>query len=172
MGVIPVGVLQKPKLQDWTRENPERIAGPPAHAQSVPEGPRVGSSSSELGIGPKVFSALLPDRPLAPARGRGIQLWKVCNMSIPDNVQCAEDYETPPVVVQPVGSSQRRISFASISESPRVVEKGIEDFTESLFIVLKSKWLDGAPNKSGDKIPLLCILFEKEDFMELDTDSR
>ncbi|EPY72462.1 hypothetical protein CB1_002702001 [Camelus ferus] len=37
--------------------------------------------------------------------------------------------------------------------------------------MLKSKWLDGAPDKSGDKISLLCILFEKEDFVGLDTDS-
>ncbi|KAB1251253.1 Trafficking protein particle complex subunit 9 [Camelus dromedarius] len=50
------------------------------------------------------------------------------------------------------------------------VVKRIEGFTESLFILLKFKWLDGAPDNSGDKIPLLCILFEKEDFMGLDTD--
>ncbi|XP_074217497.1 trafficking protein particle complex subunit 9-like [Camelus bactrianus] len=144
-------------------------------------------------------------------------------MSIPDYVQCAEDYETFPVVVKPVGiiseenffciykrislvsqispcSSQgtlcmhyrhhyapkngwsgfqthlklssRAPTWLSIYEDCRVVEKRIEDFTESLFILLKSKWLDGAPDNSGDKIPLLCILFEKEDFMGLDTDSR
>nr|XP_031531302.1 trafficking protein particle complex subunit 9-like [Vicugna pacos] len=28
---------------------------------------------------------------------------RACNMSIPDYVRCAEDYETLPVVVQPVG---------------------------------------------------------------------
>ncbi|XP_074202950.1 trafficking protein particle complex subunit 9-like [Camelus bactrianus] len=28
---------------------------------------------------------------------------RACNMSIPDYVQCAEEYETLPVVVQPVG---------------------------------------------------------------------
>ncbi|KAB1251248.1 Trafficking protein particle complex subunit 9 [Camelus dromedarius] len=164
-------------------------------------------------------------------------------MSIPDYVQCAEDYETLPVVVKPVGiiseenffciykrislvsqispcSSQgtlcmhyrhhyapkngwsgfqthlkvvglatitdclsakafeklhlssRAPTWPSIYEDCRVVEKRIEDFTESLFILLKSKWLDVAPDKSGDKIPLLCILFEKEDFIGLDTDSR
>ncbi|XP_072804460.1 trafficking protein particle complex subunit 9-like [Vicugna pacos] len=60
----------------------------------------------------------------------------------------------------------------SIYEDYRVVEKRIEDFTESLFILLKLKWLDGGPKDSGDKIPLPCIPFEKEDFMGLDTDSR
>ncbi|EPY73609.1 hypothetical protein CB1_002726001 [Camelus ferus] len=54
----------------------------------------------------------------------------------------------------------------------RAVEKRIKDFIESLFIVLESKCLDRAPNKSRDKIPLLCITFEKEDFVGLDTDSR
>ncbi|XP_074203968.1 trafficking protein particle complex subunit 9-like isoform X2 [Camelus bactrianus] len=63
-------------------------------------------------------------------------------------------------------------TLPSIYEDYRLVEKSIEDFTVSLFIMLKSKWLDRAPNKSGDKIPLLCTLFEKEDFMGLDTDSR
>ncbi|XP_072813436.1 trafficking protein particle complex subunit 9-like [Vicugna pacos] len=53
----------------------------------------------------------------------------------------------------------------------RVVEKRIEDFTESLFILPKSKWLDGDPENSGEKTPLLYILFEKEDFVGLDTDS-
>ncbi|XP_072806731.1 uncharacterized protein [Vicugna pacos] len=57
-------------------QDPERIAGPPAHAQSLPAGPRVGSSSSERGIGPNGFSALSPCRPLAPAWGRGLWLWK------------------------------------------------------------------------------------------------
>nr|XP_031302734.1 uncharacterized protein LOC116151470 isoform X5 [Camelus dromedarius] len=41
-------------------KNSKRIAGPPAHAQSVPAGPRVGSCNSEPGIGPKGFSALSP----------------------------------------------------------------------------------------------------------------
>ncbi|XP_072813311.1 uncharacterized protein [Vicugna pacos] len=35
-----------------------------------------------------------------------------------------------------------------------------------------SKWLDAAPNNSGNKITLRCIPFEKEDIMGLDTDSR
>uniref|UniRef100_A0A8D0DJZ8 Trafficking protein particle complex subunit 9 n=1 Tax=Salvator merianae TaxID=96440 RepID=A0A8D0DJZ8_SALMN len=52
------------------------------------------------------------------------------------------------------------------------VEKRIEDFIESLFIVLESKRLDRAIDKSGDKIPLLCVPFEKKDFVGLDTDSR
>ncbi|XP_072813574.1 uncharacterized protein [Vicugna pacos] len=57
-------------------QDPERIAGPPAHAQLLPAGPRVGSSSSEPGIGPNGFSALSPCRPLATAWGRGLWLWK------------------------------------------------------------------------------------------------
>ncbi|XP_072813982.1 uncharacterized protein [Vicugna pacos] len=57
-------------------QDPERIAGPPAHAQLLPAGPRVGSSSSEPGIGPNDFSALSPCRPLATAWGRGLWLWK------------------------------------------------------------------------------------------------
>ncbi|EPY84955.1 hypothetical protein CB1_000423002 [Camelus ferus] len=57
----------------------------------------------------------------------------------------------------------------SIYEDCRVMEKRIEDFTESLFIMLKSKWLDGTSDKSGDKILLLYILFEKEGFVGLDT---
>ncbi|KAM5280899.1 trafficking protein particle complex subunit 9 isoform 2-T2 [Ctenodactylus gundi] len=52
------------------------------------------------------------------------------------------------------------------------LEKRIEDFIESLFIVLESKRLDRATDKSGDKIPLLCVPFEKKDFVGLDTDSR
>ncbi|XP_072813616.1 trafficking protein particle complex subunit 9-like isoform X3 [Vicugna pacos] len=67
--------------------------------------------------------------------------------------------------------SRRAPTWPSIYEACRLVEKRIEDFTESLFIILKSKWLDRAPNKSGDKIPLLCTLLEKEDFMGLDTES-
>ncbi|KAH0617395.1 hypothetical protein JD844_015551 [Phrynosoma platyrhinos] len=51
------------------------------------------------------------------------------------------------------------------------VEKRIEDFIHSLFIVLESKRLDRATDKSGDKIPLLCVPFEKKDFVGLDTDS-
>ncbi|XP_072832762.1 uncharacterized protein [Vicugna pacos] len=58
------------------QQNPERIDGPPAHAQSVPGGPLVESSMSEPGIGPKCFSTLSPGRPLVPACGRGFWLWK------------------------------------------------------------------------------------------------
>ncbi|XP_072832757.1 uncharacterized protein [Vicugna pacos] len=42
------------------QQNPERIDGPPAHAQSVPGGPLVESSMSEPGIGSKCFSTLSP----------------------------------------------------------------------------------------------------------------
>ncbi|XP_074216335.1 uncharacterized protein LOC141576892 isoform X2 [Camelus bactrianus] len=69
----------KSSLFGWSSlsmTNPEWIAGPPAHGQLVPAGPRVGSSSSEPGIGPKGFSALSTGRSLAPARGRGLWLWK------------------------------------------------------------------------------------------------
>nr|XP_006635914.2 PREDICTED: trafficking protein particle complex subunit 9 isoform X1 [Lepisosteus oculatus]XP_015212807.1 PREDICTED: trafficking protein particle complex subunit 9 isoform X1 [Lepisosteus oculatus] len=52
------------------------------------------------------------------------------------------------------------------------VERRVEDFIESIFIVLESKRLDRATDKSGDKIPLLCVPFEKKDFVGLDTDSR
>uniref|UniRef100_A0A8C8DLM2 Trafficking protein particle complex subunit 9 n=1 Tax=Oryzias sinensis TaxID=183150 RepID=A0A8C8DLM2_9TELE len=52
------------------------------------------------------------------------------------------------------------------------VERRVEDFVESIFIVLESKRLDRATDKSGDKIPLLCVPFEKKDFVGLDTDSR
>ncbi|XP_061885324.1 trafficking protein particle complex subunit 9 isoform X1 [Entelurus aequoreus] len=51
------------------------------------------------------------------------------------------------------------------------VEKRVEDFVQSIFIVLESKRLDRATDKSGDKIPLLCVPFEKKDFVGLDTDS-
>ncbi|XP_024113727.1 trafficking protein particle complex subunit 9 isoform X2 [Oryzias melastigma] len=52
------------------------------------------------------------------------------------------------------------------------VERRVEDFVESIFIVLESKRLDRATDKSGDKISLLCVPFEKKDFVGLDTDSR
>ncbi|KAB1252323.1 Trafficking protein particle complex subunit 9, partial [Camelus dromedarius] len=110
-----------------------------------------------------------------------------CNMSIPLYVQCAENDQILPVLIQAIGiiseenffciykrislPSRHAPTWPSIYEDCRLVKKRIEDFTESLFIMLKYKWLDRAPNKSGDKIPLLCTLFEKEDFMGLDTDS-
>ncbi|XP_072832750.1 uncharacterized protein [Vicugna pacos] len=68
-------------------------------------------------------------------------------------------------------SSSHVPTLPSNYEDCRVVEKKIEKFTESLFILLKSKWLAGGPKKSRDKIPLLCIPFEKEEFMRLDTES-
>ncbi|XP_072811238.1 uncharacterized protein [Vicugna pacos] len=67
--------------------------------------------------------------------------------------------------------SSRTPTWPSVYEDCRVVEKRIDDFTESLFILPKSKWLDGDPENSGEKTPLLYILFEKEDFVGLDTDS-
>ncbi|XP_072804801.1 uncharacterized protein [Vicugna pacos] len=70
-----LNISQNPLLL-FFGQDPERIAGPPAHAQSLPAGPRFGSSSSELGIGPNGFSALSPCRTLAPAWGRGLWLWK------------------------------------------------------------------------------------------------
>ncbi|XP_062043934.1 trafficking protein particle complex subunit 9 isoform X2 [Lepus europaeus] len=64
------------------------------------------------------------------------------------------------------------VAFYPSYEACETVEKRIEDFIESLFIVLESKRLDRATDKSGDKIPLLCVPFEKKDFVGLDTDSR
>uniref|UniRef100_A0A8D2LGD2 Trafficking protein particle complex 9 n=1 Tax=Varanus komodoensis TaxID=61221 RepID=A0A8D2LGD2_VARKO len=64
------------------------------------------------------------------------------------------------------------VAFYPNYEECENVEKRIEDFIESLFIVLESKRLDRATDKSGDKIPLLCVPFEKKDFVGLDTDSR
>uniref|UniRef100_A0A452V013 Trafficking protein particle complex 9 n=1 Tax=Ursus maritimus TaxID=29073 RepID=A0A452V013_URSMA len=64
------------------------------------------------------------------------------------------------------------VAFYPNYEDCQTVEKRIEDFVESLFIVLESKRLDRATDKSGDKIPLLCVPFEKKDFVGLDTDSR
>ncbi|XP_078209236.1 trafficking protein particle complex subunit 9 isoform X17 [Callithrix jacchus] len=64
------------------------------------------------------------------------------------------------------------VAFYPNYEDCQMVEKRIEDFIESLFIVLESKRLDRATDKSGDKIPLLCVPFEKKDFVGLDTDSR
>nr|XP_020144295.1 trafficking protein particle complex subunit 9 [Microcebus murinus] len=64
------------------------------------------------------------------------------------------------------------VAFYPNYEDCETVEKRIEDFIESLFIVLESKRLDRATDKSGDKIPLLCVPFEKKDFVGLDTDSR
>ncbi|XP_030651237.1 trafficking protein particle complex subunit 9 isoform X1 [Nomascus leucogenys] len=63
------------------------------------------------------------------------------------------------------------VAFYPNYEDCQTVEKRIEDFIESLFIVLESKRLDRATDKSGDKIPLLCVPFEKKDFVGLDTDS-
>ncbi|KAB1265441.1 Trafficking protein particle complex subunit 9 [Camelus dromedarius] len=64
------------------------------------------------------------------------------------------------------------VAFYPSYEDCGTVEKRIEDFIESLFIVLESEHLDRATNQFGDKIPLLCIPFEKKDLVGLDTDSR
>lgn len=64
------------------------------------------------------------------------------------------------------------VSFYPNFENCPDVEKKVEDFVESIFIVLESKRLDRATDKSGDKISLLCVPFEKKDFVGLDTDSR
>uniref|UniRef100_A0A3Q0R101 Trafficking protein particle complex subunit 9 n=1 Tax=Amphilophus citrinellus TaxID=61819 RepID=A0A3Q0R101_AMPCI len=71
-------------------------------------------------------------------------------------------------------SEQQRtdVAFYPSFEECSDVEKRVEDFVESIFIVLESKRLDRATDKSGDKIPLLCVPFEKKDFVGLDTDSR
>ncbi|XP_033987002.1 trafficking protein particle complex subunit 9 isoform X2 [Trematomus bernacchii] len=61
--------------------------------------------------------------------------------------------------------------YPSFEDCPDV-EKRVDDFVESIFIVLESKRLDRATDKSGDKTPLLCVPFEKKDFVGLDTDSR
>ncbi|XP_077207528.1 trafficking protein particle complex subunit 9 isoform X2 [Paroedura picta] len=68
--------------------------------------------------------------------------------------------------------SRTDVAFYPSYDECENVEKRIEDFIESLFIVLESKRLDRATDKSGDKIPLLCVPFEKKDFVGLDTDSR
>uniref|UniRef100_A0A3Q3XLN3 Uncharacterized protein n=1 Tax=Mola mola TaxID=94237 RepID=A0A3Q3XLN3_MOLML len=64
------------------------------------------------------------------------------------------------------------VAFYPSFEDCSDVEKRVEDFVESIFIVLETKRLDRATDKSGDKIPLLCVPFEKKDFVGLDTDSR
>uniref|UniRef100_A0A8C2TEK7 Trafficking protein particle complex subunit 9 n=1 Tax=Coturnix japonica TaxID=93934 RepID=A0A8C2TEK7_COTJA len=56
------------------------------------------------------------------------------------------------------------VAFYPSYDECETVEKRIEDFIESLFIVLECKRLDRATDKSGDKIPLLCVPFEKKDF--------
>uniref|UniRef100_UPI00398E385B trafficking protein particle complex subunit 9 isoform X2 n=1 Tax=Pristiophorus japonicus TaxID=55135 RepID=UPI00398E385B len=64
------------------------------------------------------------------------------------------------------------VAFYPSYDECETIEKKVEDFIESLFIVLESKRLDRATDKSGDKIQLLCVPFEKKDFVGLDTDSR
>ncbi|XP_043922213.1 trafficking protein particle complex subunit 9-like [Protopterus annectens] len=64
------------------------------------------------------------------------------------------------------------VAFYLSYDECNTIAKKVEDFIESLSIVLESKRLDRATDKSGDKIPLLCVPFEKKDFVGLDTDSR
>ncbi|XP_069777776.1 trafficking protein particle complex subunit 9 isoform X4 [Narcine bancroftii] len=64
------------------------------------------------------------------------------------------------------------VAFYPSYDECETIEKKVEDFIESLFIVLESKRLDRSTDKSGDKIQLLCVPFEKKDFVGLDTDSR
>lgn len=52
------------------------------------------------------------------------------------------------------------------------VEKRVEDFIHNLYIILESKRLDRASEKSGEKIPLLYVPYEKKDFVGLDSESR
>ncbi|XP_074214060.1 uncharacterized protein LOC141575964 isoform X1 [Camelus bactrianus] len=60
--------LPPPSIPQCISQNPERIAGPPAHAHGwMPAGPRVRRSSSEPGISPSGCSALSP----GPAQWRG-----------------------------------------------------------------------------------------------------
>ncbi|XP_032318235.1 uncharacterized protein LOC116658040 [Camelus ferus] len=69
-------------------------------------------------------------------------------------------------------ASAESASVSSFSVSaPGWWRRGLRTSLSHSSSSLKSKWLDGAPDKSGDKISLLCILFEKEDFVGLDTDS-
>ncbi|XP_032390959.1 trafficking protein particle complex subunit 9 isoform X2 [Etheostoma spectabile] len=63
------------------------------------------------------------------------------------------------------------VAFYTSFEDCPDVEKRVDDFVGSIFIVLESKRLDRATDKSGDKIPLLCVPFEKKDFVGLDTDN-
>ncbi|XP_078456811.1 trafficking protein particle complex subunit 9 isoform X2 [Lampetra fluviatilis] len=64
------------------------------------------------------------------------------------------------------------VVFYRDADSCDGLEARVEEFVGSLFIVLESKRLDRASEKSGDKIPLLCVPFEKKDFVGLDTESR
>ncbi|XP_047675211.1 trafficking protein particle complex subunit 9 isoform X5 [Tachysurus fulvidraco] len=64
------------------------------------------------------------------------------------------------------------VAFFPTYDNCPELEKTVEDFIQSIFIVLESKRLDRATDKSGDKIPLMCVPFEKKDFVGLDTDSR
>ncbi|XP_074203985.1 trafficking protein particle complex subunit 9-like [Camelus bactrianus] len=64
------------------------------------------------------------------------------------------------------------MALYSSYEDCGTVEKKIEDFIESLFIVLESEHMERATNNFGDKIPLLCISFEKKDMVGQGTDSR
>ncbi|XP_072808151.1 uncharacterized protein [Vicugna pacos] len=112
-------------------QDPERIAGPPAHAQLLPAGPRVGSSSSEPGIGPNGFSALSPCRPLATAWGRGLWLWK-CKLLLVESGKGSGSAEGASVslirisapavqefLIDPVLRNSFRVGKTSASQNPQ-----------------------------------------------------
>ncbi|XP_072800760.1 uncharacterized protein [Vicugna pacos] len=112
-------------------QDPERIAGPPAHAQLLPAGPRVGSSSSEPGIGPNGFSALSPCRPLATAWGRGLWLWK-CKLLLVESGKGGGSAEGASVslirisapavqefLIDPVLRNSFRVGKTSASQNPQ-----------------------------------------------------
>uniref|UniRef100_A0A8C4Q3W9 Trafficking protein particle complex subunit 9 n=1 Tax=Eptatretus burgeri TaxID=7764 RepID=A0A8C4Q3W9_EPTBU len=71
-----------------------------------------------------------------------------------------------------VDQNRTDVDFVSDYEQLGGITRTVEEFTSSLFIVLESKRLDRASEKAGDKMPLLCVPFEKKDFVGLDTDSR
>ncbi|XP_075067777.1 trafficking protein particle complex subunit 9 isoform X3 [Mixophyes fleayi] len=68
--------------------------------------------------------------------------------------------------------SRIHVAFYPSCEDCEAVEKRVEDFIQSLFIVLECKRLDRTNEKSGEKIPLLYVPYEKKDFVGLDPDSR
>uniref|UniRef100_UPI00359002C1 trafficking protein particle complex subunit 9 isoform X2 n=1 Tax=Myxine glutinosa TaxID=7769 RepID=UPI00359002C1 len=71
-----------------------------------------------------------------------------------------------------VEQNRTDVDFVGDYERLDGLTRTVEEFTSSLFIVLESKRLDRASEKAGDKMPLLCVPFEKKDFVGLDTDSR
>lgn len=69
--------------------------------------------------------------------------------------------------------SRPEVALYPSYEDCESLEKRVEDFIQSfLFTVLESKRLDRTSEKSGEKIPLLYVPYEKKDFVGLDPDSR